>query len=161
MVDDRIVKCGECDGEARLVSGKVVYPHREDLGNKRFWMCEKCGAYVGCHKVSDGTLPLGSPAGRETRSLRAKVHGIIDPPWQSRKVQRKAVYYWIAQKLGISTDDCHIGMFDAETCKKVLGFLEQGWAKEAAKLHNDHVRRTRKIGKVEYLSKKRQMEEEG
>ena len=161
MVDEKIVKCGECDGEARLVSGKVVYPHRDDLAEKRFWMCEKCGAYVGCHKVSDGTLPLGSPAGKETRAPRAKVHALIDPPWQSKKVQRSADYYWISQKLGIDIDDCHVGMFDAEKCKKVLGMLEKGWVKEASKLHNEYVRRRRKIGKVEYLSKKRQMEEEG
>lgn len=58
-MSEREVKCPYCERHAELVGGEVIYPHRPDLGSKKFWLCTPCNAYVGCHAGDDGTRPLG------------------------------------------------------------------------------------------------------
>lgn len=94
-------KCSHCGGECRLTDGAEIYPHRQDLKVLRFWKCDPCDAYVGCHKpgMSDnnpkGDKPLGTAANAELRKLRQQVHGIVDPVWQNARHKgraRQAVY---------------------------------------------------------------------
>ena len=86
-----------------------------------FFGCEnwpECDSTVGCHP---GTRkPLGTPANRELKDLRMAVHAKIDPLWKSKQMTRKRVYKDLANGLRIKIKDCHIGMFDVETCKKAL-----------------------------------------
>ena len=93
--------CAHCGSECRLTDGKEIYPHRQDLRSLRFWVCDPCDAYVGCHKAGmsdnnpDGTKPLGLAADAELRRLRQQVHGAVDPLWQNAKQKgraRQAVY---------------------------------------------------------------------
>ena len=87
--------CAHCGSECRLTDGKEIYPHRSDLHMLRFWKCDPCAAYVGCHKADDGTKPLGTAADAELRRLRQQVHGVVDPLWQNAKQRgraRQAVY---------------------------------------------------------------------
>lgn len=35
-------------------------------------------------------------------------------------MRRSEAYAWLAGQLGIHLFDCHIGMFDIKTCKKVV-----------------------------------------
>ena len=88
------------------------------------WLCA-CGAYTGCH---EGTQrPKGRPAGKVTRAARIDAHGAFDRLWQakqrrdacSRTVARKAGYKWLAEQLGLDSADCHIGMMDAATARRV------------------------------------------
>lgn len=123
-LDEVPVDCGECGRRADLVGGDVVYPHRPDLSAKRFYRCP-CGAYVGCHP---GTLePLGSPAGAVTRKARSDAHAHLDA--LTRAVDARApgkggargrAYAWLAGQLGITPEDCHVGMMDAETARRVV-----------------------------------------
>lgn len=117
--------CIECGRVAKMVGGDVVYPHRPDLSGKWFWRCE-CGAYCGVHM---GTLKaLGSPAGPETRKARSEAHAVFDPMWQKRQClsglskhhARGKGYKWLAAQLGIEPKDCHIGMMDAATARRVV-----------------------------------------
>jgi hypothetical protein len=66
---------------------------------------------------------------------------MIDPLWKSadrcglyrpedekarhkiRKAARGRVYGYLANKLGISRDDVHVGMFDIETCRRAWAAL--------------------------------------
>ena len=117
--------CIECGRAAKMVGGDVIYPHRHDLAGKWFWRCE-CGAYCGVHM---GTLKaLGSPAGPETRRARSEAHAVFDPMWQKRQRlsglskhhARGKGYKWLAAQLGIEPKDCHIGMMDAATARRVV-----------------------------------------
>lgn len=119
------VICNECGGEASLVTGEEVYPHRPDLYKLNFWKC-KCGAYVGCHKRRKGRndIPLGSPAGEEVRKLRNKVHSRFDPMWKLGILPRSDAYSWFAALMGIEKEKCHVGMFTKEQCEKALEVLE-------------------------------------
>lgn len=126
--------CPACAAVARLTTGVEVYPHRPDLHDKPIWLCDRCGAYVGCHP--GGTEPLGTPAGRKLRAARSLLHErMLDPLWKTADVSvdyepesdrarlkirmkaRKRVYAFLADRLRIPQDDCHTGMFDIEQCR--------------------------------------------
>lgn len=127
---DYSVECPYCKQPARLTNGSVIYPHRKDLAKKKFWLCSICSAYCGCHP---GTKqPLGTPANRGLRSLRSQVHLAFDPLWQHRNVERaerakirKAAYELFAQWMGMTEQECHIGLFSEEQCKKALSVLDK------------------------------------
>lgn len=111
--------CDYCNNPAELVTGKEIYPHRPDLSFLQFWRCEPCAAYVGCHKGSDA-VPLGRLANEELRVAKKRAHSVFDPIWKTQMMTRSGAYQWLATQLGIKTKDCHIGMFDIETCRKTV-----------------------------------------
>lgn len=109
--------CDYCHGEAQLVGGDTIYPHRPDLRTKAFYLCRLCDAYVGCHP---GTIrPLGRLANAELRHAKIEAHKAFDPLILAH-TSRSAAYRWLAKQLGINKHDCHIGMFDVETCRRVM-----------------------------------------
>ncbi|MDZ7355769.1 MAG: DUF3268 family zinc-finger domain-containing protein [candidate division KSB1 bacterium] len=126
------VKCDYCRKPARLVTGDVIYPHRTDLYNKKFWYCAACDAWVGCHSNSRLNKPLGRLANAELREWKQRAHAAFDPLW-IRKMEKeacskadaiKAGQKWLAEKLGIAISECHIGMFDVEQCQAVVKICE-------------------------------------
>lgn len=115
------VMCGYCTIPAHQVGGLAIYPHRQDLGDKDFWLCRICGAYVGCHP---GTAkPLGRLANAELRQWKQRAHRAFDPLWKSGKMSRRRAYDELRKLMGISEDECHIGEFDVENCKRVVRLL--------------------------------------
>ena len=112
------VVCPYCGQNAELVTGEVIYPHRRDLYEKKFFQCEPCDAYVGCHPGT--TNPLGRLADIELRSEKMRAHAAFDPIWKSGSKKRGSAYAWLAERLGIDQKDCHIGMFDVQMCQRVV-----------------------------------------
>lgn len=88
--------------DARLTNGKECYPHRKDLFNLPFWKCDKCGNFVGCHHKMENnpTQPLGCIPTPEIKKARQHIHKILDPIWQSGKMNRKSIYAELTKKLG-------------------------------------------------------------
>ena len=118
--------CPYCDSPSKLVGGDVIYPHRPDLSGKKFYHCDPCGAWVGCHPKS--TRALGRLANVVLREAKRQAHAAFDPLWKA-KIKRHGVpkweargagYAWLAKQLGISADDCHIGMMDEAMCRRVI-----------------------------------------
>ena len=114
--------CLHCSGECRLTDGAEVYPHRDDLHHKHFYVCDACKARVGCHP--DTTDPLGYAADEPTCNARSQLHDLkLDPIWKSQpdkpvqKATRRRVYKFLAFALGIDPKDCHTGMFTIERCR--------------------------------------------
>lgn len=120
----RIVICDYCGNPAELISGKDIYPHRPDLFSLKFWSCTPCKAYVGCHKDSDA-VPLGRLANAELRSAKNRAHAAFDPLWKSKSMKRAEAYGWLSKTLGVSSKDCHIGMFNIEMCERVITACQQ------------------------------------
>jgi hypothetical protein len=130
--------CPYCGQPAKLVGGDAIYPHRSDLFDLAFWQCAPCDAYVGCHKKgvtflmnkrqvrSDGTIPLGRLANAQLRKAKSAAHAAFDPLWKSGRMTRREAYAWLATTLGISSDNCHIGMMDADACQAVVSAVEGG-----------------------------------
>lgn len=129
------VTCPYCGNPAQFVSGAVVYPHRDDLGDKQFWLCEPCWAYVGCH--INTTVPLGRLANAELRKAKVAAHNAFDPLWRSkpqnlRSQYRKTAYKWLAGAMGMPAEQTHIGMFDVEQCAQVVRLCSERTAKAMA-----------------------------
>lgn len=117
------ITCDYCRRPARLVTGRVIYPHRSDLAALRFWHCAPCAAWVGCHKTGDGTTPMGRLADAELRRAKQEAHAAFDPLWQqegNKGAARARAYRWLAQELKIPAEQCHIGMFDVDQCAAVV-----------------------------------------
>lgn len=117
--------CSYCGKPANLVTGKVIYPHRPDLADRKFWQCPgACGAWVGCHP---GTCqPLGRLANAELRDAKRAAHAAFDPVWENNGSRNKknrlrsAAYDALAAALNIPRENCHIGLFDVDLCRRTV-----------------------------------------
>jgi hypothetical protein len=68
-----------------------------------------------------------------------KAHAAFDPIWQNRfrikskldpkykqAMARGGRYKKLAEAMGMSMKECHIGMFDVEQCKRVVEICQSG-----------------------------------
>lgn len=136
-------KCPYCGKDAQLVGGSAIYPHRPDLHALKFWQCEPCGAYVGCHKkgayffvgaakiVSDGTIALGRLANAELRAAKQEAHAAFDPMWRGGGMTRATAYRWLAKKMGLPVSACHIGELDVSQCREVVRLCNKETGRDA------------------------------
>lgn len=120
----RAVTCDYCGRPAQFFASSAEVYHGRDFGP--IYRCTPCKAYVGCHP---GTVkPLGRLANAELRRARLAAHAAFDPLWQakqwregcSKQAARSAGYAWLAGQLAIEPEQCHIGMFDVEQCRRVV-----------------------------------------
>lgn len=58
--------------------------------------------------------------GSELAQARCAAHAAFDPVWKDGAVSRTQAYKWLGRKLGLGKDNTHIGMFDVQTCAKVV-----------------------------------------
>ena len=116
-VDEKaiVVVCGYCGGVAELTDSAEVYGGRS-YGS--IYICRPCQAWVGCHP---NTLqPLGTLAKAELRQWRNHAHASFDVLWRYKGVKRQEAYAWLAEKLNLTKEECHIGLFTIEQCKRVV-----------------------------------------
>lgn len=115
------VLCPYCGNKAELADTAEVYRGRS---YGMMYICRPCQAWVGCHKGTN--KPLGRLANEQLRHFKQKAHAAFDPLWQRgsrrRFESRSAAYEWLAGKMRLSRDECHIGMFDVDDCKNVVQF---------------------------------------
>lgn len=71
--------------------------------------------------------PLGPLANAELRDWKRRAHAAFDPIWRvhshnkKKKAQaRLAAYAALAKELGIPAQDCHIGMFSVDLCRRTV-----------------------------------------
>lgn len=113
----RKVFCNYCNKEAVWVNNKEIYGRSYGEKNQMAWWCKDCDAYVGCHQNSK--RPLGILANKELRQAKIKAKNL----WKEKYLYvygKGRAYKYLAQKLNIEPKDCHFGMFDLETCNKIL-----------------------------------------
>ncbi len=116
--------CPYCGNHARLLDKSGAVYGGRDFGP--VWACLSCRAWVGCHPGT--TVPLGRLADAELRRAKMAAHRAFDDLWR-RKMKRDgcrkgeargAGYRWLAGQLGLPAERTHIGMFDVETCRRVV-----------------------------------------
>ena len=119
--------CPDCDSPARLTTRG-----EEGMGGPSeaaVYVCQNypsCDCYVGCHPGTDE--PLGTLADKELRRLRSRAHKAFDWFWKSGQITRDEAYSLLAEHLGVSPEQAHIGMLDCEQCRSVVGyFRERPW----------------------------------
>jgi hypothetical protein len=136
--------CPYCGAAAMRTTGATIYPHRLDLADKVFYWCPADDAYVGTHAATGE--PLGTLANAYLRRLRNQVHAVFDPLWRDAALRdvgstknqrlkkpkpfeyfipqhRGAAYAALAEAMGLTVDQCHIGMFDAKQCGLALQLI--------------------------------------
>lgn len=120
--------CPYCGAAAELVGGDVIYPHRPDLSDKRFWRCAPCDAWVGTHAGSKRAVPLGRLATEDLRRAKGKAHAAFDRLWKAKQQRdgcsmdaaRGSAYAWLSEQMDIPFAETHIGMFDVAQCERVV-----------------------------------------
>lgn len=127
-------KCPYCGNWSQKVTGEKIYPHRPDLYGKKFYLCEPCDAYVGCH--SDGK-PMGRLANLRLRQLKSMAHAVFDPLWKSKALSRTKAYAWMATRMDLEIHHCHIGHFDEDQCLSVIFIINSD--REAGKYPFDKI----------------------
>lgn len=119
------IYCCNCskDVDARLTSGKEIYPHRSDLGDLPFWICDCCKQFVGCHhKTTEKTNPLGVIPSPEIKEKRKVIHELLDPIWRQDRIRRNDVYKMMKIKTGKVYHTAEIRTLDE--ANKVIGFIK-------------------------------------
>lgn len=110
-------KCPYCGELAVLTDSAEVY-RGKSYGN--IWLCRPCQAWVGVHKTDPYNRPLGRLANKLLRVWKMRAHEAFDPLWKNKVMRRGEAYAWLSKQLELDKDDCHIGMFDVDMCKKVV-----------------------------------------
>ena len=107
--------CPYCGKETELIDSAEIY-HGVSYG----WMyiCRPCDAYMGCYKGTKKAL--GRLANAELRKYKHEAHDVFDLIWEKHFMKRPQAYTWLSKQLDTERDYTHIGMFDVETCKKVI-----------------------------------------
>ena len=115
--------CPYCEQFSKRVTGKEIYPHKNDLKSKTFYECKRCKAYVGCHKGTD--KPLGRLANPELRYYKKLAHSSFDQLWRNTELNRSDAYEWLAKEMDMHPSKCHIGMFDIHECIEVIRLFKR------------------------------------
>ena len=63
------------------------------------------------------------------------MHRFFDPIWREgasagARSARSRAYTWLAARLSLTRDECHVGRFNADTCRRALALVspdEVGW----------------------------------
>ena len=120
MIQKKKIYCCGCGGvvDARLTTGKEIYPHRRDLYHLPFWKCDVCFNFVGCHHKTDKpTRPLGIIPTPEIKNARKHIHALLDPLWQSGRIRRAKIYAMLSEFIG---KPYHTGEIDSvETAREI------------------------------------------
>lgn len=85
-----------------------------------FYGCSNYPKCKGTHGAHPDGKPLGTPATRETKDARIRAHAAFDGLRKLMGWKRNDSYQWLADRLAIPRADCHIAMFDLETCARVV-----------------------------------------
>lgn len=105
--------CPYCNKPAQLVSEEEWYGRAYDKLGRPRWVCWTCRASVGTHP--DGT-PLGSLANQELSKARIDAKRSLEELFPNRK----ELYAWLSQHMGLPRKEAHVGMFSLEQCKRVV-----------------------------------------
>jgi hypothetical protein len=111
--------CTGCGGvvNARLTDGRETYPHRTNLKDVPYFICDHCKCYVGCHYKSDKKhRPLGAIPTPSLRRARSDLHKVIDPLWKEGLIHRHTLYCMIASRLGM-IKQFHVG--ETRSCEEI------------------------------------------
>ena len=126
MVNLQPTECNICGGMVIYTSNSKIYGR--EYGSGKMYYCTQCGAYVGTHKPRPKEA-LGILGNKEMRDMKMKCHSLFDKKWQGeptskkRHIARINAYKWLAEKLGISIEECHFGYFDMDMLTKAYEIL--------------------------------------
>jgi len=113
----RVVKCPYCKKRAEYVDSIAVYHKSYGM----IYLCWPCKAWVGVHKHTD--KPLGRIADRKLRLWKRRAHEVFDLLWKTGGMGRTKAYSYMRKIMSMNKSEAHIGKFDVDQCKKLVGLL--------------------------------------
>ena len=135
--------------------------------NDQMYKCDDCNASVGVHKQSNKKA-FGSVANEDLKKWRSVTHDFFDDLWKYsfekgieekpfrgstdevsrnwRTKCRMTAYKWLALKMDINNDFCHIAMFDITQCVEAINITRKYCDKYDA--YYEEVREMVKSGEI-------------
>ena len=110
------LKCPQCGP----TTGALMVQRVRRSDGAPFWGCERfplCKATHGAHP--DGK-PLGIPGTVDEKAARRRAHEAFDKLWNEGGMRRAGAYAWLAQAMGLTSEQAHIGAFGVEQCARVV-----------------------------------------
>ena len=120
------VICPYCGAKAELRPANVIYGRNERSNGEHLYVCRnypKCDAYVAAHHASK--KPMGSLANGDLRHLRKIAHIELNKFQHRSGMTKWAAYVWLAAKLGLTSEETHIGKFSENLCKETIRLCRQ------------------------------------
>ncbi len=113
--------CLFCSGNVHVATHQQVYG-RDYSDWPYVYLCQGCGAYVGLHPFT--AIPLGTLADKATRQARKSCKTPFENIWRSGHMSRSQAYGWLAAKMEIPTEQCHLGWLDIKQCQQAKQICE-------------------------------------
>lgn len=113
------LRCGYCGSPAVLRPAAEIYRNPNKKGY--VYACSHypaCDAYVSVFPGSK--IPMGTLADSALRQKRILAHQSFDQLWKRGIFTRDQAYRWMADKLGLSTSQAHIALFNDYLCDQVI-----------------------------------------
>lgn len=125
-MNTNLIWCCACNKavEARLTTGKEVYPYSGELRRLPFWKCDTCNGFVGCHhKTKNRTKPLGTISTKEIKNIRILLHKKIDILIEQYHISKRQIYQILSDN---TNKDFHCGTVNSVIAgKEALAILNQ------------------------------------
>lgn len=123
MIDLHPKICNICGGHVVFTSNATIYG--KEYGSGKCYLCLGCGAYTGTHRPRPREA-LGLLADEPMRKGKVMCHDLFDAMWKGKpkaQKKRKDLYAWLANKMGISIEECHFGYFNIEQLRQAYRVL--------------------------------------
>lgn len=123
---ERRIFCIGCNSDvrARLTDGSEVYPNHPHLHKLPFWKCDICKGFVGTHHATrDRVRPLGFIATPEVKKWRRIIHGILDPLWKGKKIERGQAYLYVSNRIGRTYHTAEI--YSVDEAKRIYEIVKE------------------------------------
>ncbi len=118
-IDVTTMRCPYCGSPVIFRSADGIY--RDNSRNTMLYVCShypKCDAYVRAHAGT--SIPVGTMANRELRSLRREAHYYFDRLYKTGCMTRTDAYKWLADFIGAPISEAHIGHLGEYYCKQII-----------------------------------------
>lgn len=130
MKETKEMRCPYCDNLVHLRKGSEMFGPNARI--KKVFVCSNypaCDAYVSADSKGK---PMGTLANKKLRELRVRAHKSFDRLWRSGYMTREYAYKWLAVRLRINENQCHIGQFGEGRCEQTIKLCNEIWKKYAA-----------------------------
>lgn len=113
------MRCPYCGSPVIYRSADGIY-HDNSKGTM-LYVCShypECDAYVRVHAGT--SIPVGTLANHELRTLRRTAHHYFDQLYQSGMMSKQDAYQWLADLICAPLSEAHIGYLGEYYCKQVI-----------------------------------------